>query len=130
MAGNGRRSRISPTDWRSLCQTRHSEVRRRGAGEPCADLPKYGTWSDLPLAIILLQASGYLPDLPDHKEDYFILIGEMGIHGEAAFRVHRRSPAGPSRASRSSSRPATREMRPHHGKARSRRLRSVSGLHD
>jgi len=29
-----------------------------------ADLPKYGTWLDLPLAIIMLQASGYLPDLP------------------------------------------------------------------
>jgi magnesium chelatase family protein len=47
-----------------------------------ADLPKYGTWLDLPLAIILLQASGYLPDLPDHKEGDFVLMGEIGIHGE------------------------------------------------
>lgn len=47
-----------------------------------ADLPKYGTWLDLPLAIIMLQASGYLPDLPDCKEGDFILIGEIGIHGE------------------------------------------------
>ncbi len=47
-----------------------------------ADLPKYGTWLDLPLAIFLLQASGYLPDLPDHKEGDFILMGEIGIHGE------------------------------------------------
>jgi magnesium chelatase family protein len=47
-----------------------------------ADLPKYGTWLDLPLAIILLQAAGYLPDLPDHKEGDFVLMGEIGIHGE------------------------------------------------
>jgi magnesium chelatase family protein len=47
-----------------------------------ADLPKYGTWLDLPLAIILLQAAGYLPDLPDHKEGDFVLMGEVGIHGE------------------------------------------------
>lgn len=47
-----------------------------------ADLPKYGTWLDLPLAIILLQAMGYLPDLPDHKEGDFVLMGEIGIHGE------------------------------------------------
>ena len=47
-----------------------------------ADLPKYGTWLDLPLAIIMLQASGYLPDLPEHKEGDFILMGEVGIHGE------------------------------------------------
>lgn len=47
-----------------------------------ADLPKFGTWLDLPLAIILLQASGYLPDLPDHQEGDFVLMGEIGIHGE------------------------------------------------
>ncbi len=47
-----------------------------------ADLPKYGTWLDLPLAIIMLQAAGQLPDLPDHKEGEFILMGELGIHGE------------------------------------------------
>ena len=47
-----------------------------------ADLPKYGTWLDLPLAIIMLQAMGHLPDLPDHKEGEFILMGEVGIHSE------------------------------------------------
>lgn len=47
-----------------------------------ADLAKEGTWLDLPLAIILLQAAGYLPDLPDHREGDFILMGELGIHGE------------------------------------------------
>ncbi|MDA0835700.1 MAG: YifB family Mg chelatase-like AAA ATPase [Planctomycetota bacterium] len=47
-----------------------------------ADLPKYGTWLDLPLAIIMLQASGYLPDLAEHKEGDYILMGEVGIHGE------------------------------------------------
>ena len=47
-----------------------------------ADLPKYGTWLDLPLAIIMLQASGYLPDLPEHKEGDFIIVGEVGIHSE------------------------------------------------
>ncbi|HEX4145888.1 MAG TPA: YifB family Mg chelatase-like AAA ATPase [Pirellulales bacterium] len=47
-----------------------------------ADLPKEGTWLDLPLAIILLQAAGILPDLPDHLEGDFILMGELGLHGE------------------------------------------------
>ena len=47
-----------------------------------ADLPKLGTWLDLPIAIIILQAMGYLPDLPDHRESDFILIGEVGLHGE------------------------------------------------
>ena len=47
-----------------------------------ADLPKYGTWLDLPLAIIMLQAAGYLPDYPDDQEGELILMGEIGIHGE------------------------------------------------
>jgi magnesium chelatase family protein len=47
-----------------------------------ADLPKYGTWLDLPLAIVMLQASGYLPDLPESQEGDFVLMGEIGIHGE------------------------------------------------
>jgi len=47
-----------------------------------ADLPKEGTWLDLPLAIILLQAAGHLPDLPEHREGDFVLAGELGIHGE------------------------------------------------
>jgi magnesium chelatase family protein len=47
-----------------------------------ADLPKEGTWLDLPLAIILLQAAGYLPDLSEKMEGDYILMGELGIHGE------------------------------------------------
>lgn len=47
-----------------------------------ADLLKEGTWLDLPLAIIMLQAAGALPDLPETKEGDFILIGELGLHGE------------------------------------------------
>lgn len=46
------------------------------------DLPKEGTWLDLPLAVILLQAAGKLPHLPEHRQGDFILIGELGIHGE------------------------------------------------
>ena len=46
------------------------------------DVPKDGTWLDLPLAIIMLQAAGYLPDLPDHKEGDYIVVGELGLHGE------------------------------------------------
>lgn len=47
-----------------------------------ADLPKFGTWLDLPLAIIMLQACGYLPDLPEYQEGDFVLMGEVGIHAE------------------------------------------------
>jgi magnesium chelatase family protein len=47
-----------------------------------ADLPKEGTWLDLPLAVILLQAAGILPELPEHRQGNFILFGEVGIHGE------------------------------------------------
>ena len=47
-----------------------------------ADLQKEGTWLDLPLAIILLQAAGYLPDLSEKMEGDHILMGELGIHGE------------------------------------------------
>lgn len=47
-----------------------------------ADLLKEGTWLDLPLAIILLQAAGKLPHLPEHRQGDFILLGELGIHGE------------------------------------------------
>jgi len=46
------------------------------------DLPKDGTWLDLPLAILMLQAAGILPDLPEHLEGDYILIGEVGLHGE------------------------------------------------
>src|SRR5437762_10180077 len=47
-----------------------------------ADLPKEGTWLDLPIAIIMLQAAGMLPDLTTEKEQQFVLTGELGIHGE------------------------------------------------
>jgi len=47
-----------------------------------ADLPKYGTWLDLPLAIIMLQAAGHLPDLPENEEGDYVIVGEIGIHGE------------------------------------------------
>lgn len=47
-----------------------------------ASVVKEGSWLDLPLAIIMLQASGYLPDLPEHIEGDFILMGEVGLHGE------------------------------------------------
>jgi len=47
-----------------------------------ADLLKEGTWLDLPLAIIMLQAAGMLPDLPEHQEGDYVLMGEIGIHGE------------------------------------------------
>lgn len=47
-----------------------------------ASVVKDGTWLDLPLAIIMLQAAGVLPDLPDHIEGDFVMMGEVGLHGE------------------------------------------------
>jgi magnesium chelatase family protein len=47
-----------------------------------ASVLKEGSWLDLPLAIIMLQASGYLPDLPEHQEGDYVLMGEVGLHGE------------------------------------------------
>lgn len=47
-----------------------------------ADMFKGGAWLDLPIAIIMLQAAGMLPDLPEHIEGEHILMGELGIHGE------------------------------------------------
>lgn len=47
-----------------------------------ADLPKEGTWLDLPLAVIMLQAAGKLPDLPAEYERRYVLVGELGLHGE------------------------------------------------
>lgn len=47
-----------------------------------ADLPKDGTWLDLPIAIVMLQAAGELPDLPPDVEKSLILLGEVGIHGD------------------------------------------------
>lgn len=47
-----------------------------------AALEKGGTWLDLPIAVIMLQAAGLLPDLREEEESRFILFGELGIHGE------------------------------------------------
>lgn len=47
-----------------------------------AMMSKYGSWLDLPLAIILLQSAGYLPDLPPTVEGEYVLVGELGLHGE------------------------------------------------
>ncbi len=47
-----------------------------------ANLPKEGSWLDLALAIILLQAAGHLPDLPPAMEGDYVLVGELGLHGE------------------------------------------------
>jgi magnesium chelatase family protein len=47
-----------------------------------AALEKGGTWLDLPLAIIMLQAAGHLPDFTVEQEERFLLFGEIGIHGE------------------------------------------------
>lgn len=47
-----------------------------------AGIEKAGTWLDLPLAVIMLQAAGFLPDMPDHMEGDYILLGELGLHGE------------------------------------------------
>ena len=47
-----------------------------------ASVLKEGSWLDLPLAIIMLQAAGLLPDIPDSIEGEYILVGEVGLHGE------------------------------------------------
>jgi magnesium chelatase family protein len=47
-----------------------------------ATLEKDGAWLDLPLAILMLQVAGHLPDLPPDQEGRFVLLGELGIHGE------------------------------------------------
>ncbi|PAY17160.1 hypothetical protein CKO51_22890 [Rhodopirellula sp. SM50] len=46
-----------------------------------AALEKGGAWLDLPLAVLMLQVAGLLPDLPEEQEDKFVLFGEIGIHG-------------------------------------------------
>jgi len=47
-----------------------------------AGLPKFGTSLDLPIALICLQAAGYIVDLPvDVKTSYFFL-GELSLHGD------------------------------------------------
>jgi magnesium chelatase family protein len=47
-----------------------------------ADLPKEGALLDLPMAIIALQAAGVLPDLHESFEGRYILVGEIGLHGD------------------------------------------------
>jgi magnesium chelatase family protein len=47
-----------------------------------AGLPKYGTSLDLPIAIISLQAAGYIPDFPMHIERTHYFLGEISLHGE------------------------------------------------
>lgn len=46
-----------------------------------AAIEKDGTWLDLPLAVMMLQVAGILPDLPQSKEEQLVLFGEIGIHG-------------------------------------------------
>ena len=45
-----------------------------------ADLRKQGTWLDLPLAVVLCQAAGILPEVPEHEQGNFVLFGEVDIH--------------------------------------------------
>ncbi|NMC21383.1 MAG: YifB family Mg chelatase-like AAA ATPase [Thermogutta sp.] len=47
-----------------------------------ADVPKESSSLDLAIAIVMLQASGYLPDLPEAIEGDYVLVGEVGLHGE------------------------------------------------
>lgn len=47
-----------------------------------ASVLKEGAWLDLPIAIVMLQAAGVLPDLPEILEGDFIVMGEVGLHGE------------------------------------------------
>lgn len=51
------------------------------------DMDKDGTWLDLPIAIIMLQAAGILPDLPEASESNFVLAGEIGLHADIR-RIH------------------------------------------
>lgn len=47
-----------------------------------ADVPKDSSSLDLAIAIVMLQAAGYLPDLPEAIEGDYVLVGEVGLHGE------------------------------------------------
>jgi magnesium chelatase family protein len=47
-----------------------------------AGLPKYGTSLDLPIAIISLQAAGYIRDFPAEVEKAYYFLGELSLHGE------------------------------------------------
>ncbi len=46
------------------------------------DLPKDGTSLDLPLALIMLQAAGILPELSREWQEKFVIFGEVGLHAE------------------------------------------------
>ncbi len=46
------------------------------------DVPKEGTALDLPIALLALQAAGYIPDWPAEIEKNYVFIGELGLHGE------------------------------------------------
>src|SRR5689334_19914946 len=46
------------------------------------DVPKQGTWLDLPIALLALQTAGYIPDWPADYEKKFLFMGELGLHGE------------------------------------------------
>jgi magnesium chelatase family protein len=47
-----------------------------------AGVVKEGTSLDLPMAIVMLQAAGMLPALPEHAKGDYILMGEVDLHGE------------------------------------------------
>jgi magnesium chelatase family protein len=47
-----------------------------------AAIEKDGAWLDLPLAVMMLQVAGILPDLQQAKESELVIFGEIGIHGE------------------------------------------------
>ena len=47
-----------------------------------ASVVKEGAWLDLPIAIVMLQAAGVLPPMPEHLKGDFILMGEVGLHGD------------------------------------------------
>ena len=66
-----------------------------------ASVIKEGSWLDLPMAIIMLQAAGVLPELPEHEKGDFIMVGEVGLWGScAAFPGSFPSPTWPSPARR------------------------------
>jgi magnesium chelatase family protein len=47
-----------------------------------AGIPKFGTSLDLPIAVICLQAAGYVPDLSPEVEKNYFMIGEVSLHGD------------------------------------------------
>jgi len=47
-----------------------------------AGIPKFGTALDLPIALVVLQAVGLLPDWPAEFERQYVFVGEVGLHGD------------------------------------------------